>query len=243
VLPPETRLYQRLLADDTDEASELFEDAAAEGLAGALDALALPALAHLARDHARGSVEPEEAARMRESLAEIVADAREAARAESEEPRPRGPGAGLRVVCAPARDENDALAASWLAALLAEQGFELRTPSTAELTSELVERAGAGEADAVCISAVSPGVLRHARYLSKRLRAGHSELEIVVGLWGQPQAAERARARANGDAVRWTTTLAEAVAALESAAERLQLRKAGRERAEPQAAPGGTPRG
>lgn len=240
VLPPEARLYQRLLAEDTEEASELFEEAAAEGLGQALDKVALPALAHLARDCARGVVDPAEEARMRESLAEIVAETREGRPEDAGSAPPAARyAAGLRVVCAPARDENDALAASWLAALLAEQGFELRTPGAAVLSSELVERAADGGADAVCISALSAGAIRHARYLSKRLRAGHPELEIVVGLWGQPEAVERARRRSPADAVDWATTLGEAVGALTGAAERLSLRKAGRERAAARAAPGG----
>jgi hypothetical protein len=93
-----------------------------------------------------------------------------------------------------------------------------------------VERAAEGGADTVCISALSPGSGQHLRYLSKRLRAQCPDLEIVIGLWGQPEAAERARARsAPGDGVRWATTLAEAAATLEAAAERLRLRKAGRE--------------
>jgi len=229
VLPPEVRLYQRLLAGDTEEASELFEEAAAEG--GALDSLALPALAHLARDRARGAVEVAVAERMRECLAEIVEEARETRReAPGAGPAASGAGAGLRVVCTPARDAEDALAAAWLAELLAEQGFEVRTPGVAELASELVERAAEGGADTVCISALSPGSGPHLRYLSKRLRAQCPDLEIVVGLWGQPEAAERARARsAPGDGVRWATTLAEAAATLEAGAERLRLRKAGRE--------------
>jgi hypothetical protein len=226
VLAPEARLYQRLLAGDTDEASELYEEISKETEGEPLDVLALPALAQLARDRERGAVEPGRAAHMREALAEIVEEAEEG-REPAAEPSPHA--RALRVICTPARDENDALAAAWLARRLAERGFGTAVPSTAELTAELVERVAADGADAVCISALSPGTALHVRYQAKRLRAGHGELEIVVGLWCEPQAAERAKARASSaEGVRYVATLAEAVEALEASAERLQLLKAGR---------------
>jgi predicted PurR-regulated permease PerM/methylmalonyl-CoA mutase cobalamin-binding subunit len=229
VLPADARLYQRLLVGDGVEASKLFESEAEEGSDQALDAVALPALAHLARDSGRGAISADEAARIRESLAEIVEEARDPD-GEGRDGAPRIPGSGLRVVCAPARDEDDALAAAWLAALLAERGFEVRTPGVAELTSELVEHVASGGAEAVCISALSPGAGQRARYLAKRLRARCPELEIVVGLWGQPEVAEALRTQAAaGKGVRWTATLAEALAGLATAAEHLRPRKTGSE--------------
>jgi predicted PurR-regulated permease PerM/methylmalonyl-CoA mutase cobalamin-binding subunit len=227
VLPPDLRLYQRLLAGDDVEASKLYESAAEEGAEAALDAVALPALGHLARDSARGAVSAEEAERMRECLAEIVEETRDAP-AEGQDGAPRIPGNGVRVVCTPARDEDDALAAAWLAALLAARGFEVRAPGVAELTGELLEEVANGGADAVCISALSPGAGQRARSLAKRLRARRPELEIVVGLWGQPEVAEVARTQAAAEkAVRWTPTLADAVAGLASAAEHLRRPGAG----------------
>jgi hypothetical protein len=164
---------------------------------------------------------------MREMLAEIAEEVI-AERREALTGAPEGVphAAGLHVICAPASDESDALAARWLCDALRDRGYAAELVSTAALASELVE-SSVQRADAVCISAASPGVARHVRYLSKRLRLESPELEIVVGLWRDEVGAERARARGGSDdAIRWVSTLAQATAALDALAERLSLRKA-----------------
>ena len=51
---------------------------------------------------------------------------------------------------------------------------------TADLVAQVAEEAPA----LVCIGALPPGGLAHARYLCKKLRARFPEVKIVVGRWG-----------------------------------------------------------
>jgi hypothetical protein len=48
----------------------------------------------------------------------------------------------------------------------------------------VLAEAGENQTGLVCIAAVQPGGLTHARYLCKRLRAQFPDLKIIVGLWG-----------------------------------------------------------
>jgi len=227
-LSPQTRLYQRLLACDEDEAADLFEDAVKESsFAEALDGLALPVLCVLARERARDAIDEAQEARMREMLGLIVEEAR--SEAEPGDAAPLAYASQLTVFCMPARDANDELAAHWLAGLLLERGFRSVATSSRGLVSERVERAAREDADAVLISVASPGGAAAVRHLRKRLLARVTSVEVLVGLWseGAPE-----RPRAAGD-VRVSATFAEAIEQLSGAAERLSLRKAAAESESP----------
>ena len=77
---------------------------------------------------------------------------------------------------------------------------------------ELIKLVDEVNADAVCVSVVTPSTIIHARYLCAKLRAQAPELKIVVGLWGATenlaQAAQRLR---DSGATETVTTLADAV--------------------------------
>jgi hypothetical protein len=51
---------------------------------------------------------------------------------------------------------------------------------TADLVAQVAEQAPA----LVCIGALPPGGLAHARYLCKKLQARFLEVKIIVGRWG-----------------------------------------------------------
>jgi methanogenic corrinoid protein MtbC1 len=48
--------------------------------------------------------------------------------------------------------------------------------------------------DVVCISAVAPTKIIHARHLCAKLRKNFPDLKIIVGLWGNPEKAKKALA-------------------------------------------------
>jgi predicted PurR-regulated permease PerM len=105
-LPPDVRLYQRLLALDIDEAAAV-----------------LPALRRLAVDDQLDRVPDAVSAGVRERLEELLSDLLETGDAVAAEGAPR-------VLFVPALDESDALAARWLAKLAAQRGlrFEVASP-------------------------------------------------------------------------------------------------------------------
>jgi predicted PurR-regulated permease PerM len=214
-LSPEVRLYQRLLALDLDEAASVLRETAADSkLEDASDRLVLPVLRRLAEDDQQDALPEDRSRELRERFAELL----EEFAAERAEPAPRL--SEPRVLFVPALDETEQLAGRWLARVVGARGVPSEVASTHELTSELVDRAEA-EADLVCISALTPRAVAHARHVCKRLRAASSDCEVVMGLWAAPPHESGDRSRTDGaPRVRWVTRAEELTAAVESARAR-----------------------
>ena len=197
-LPPAERLYQRLLARDSYEATALIaERTEALGALEAWDEVVLPALGELERDRREQRLDPEQIDVARETL--------ELALSELPEP---GPDSAASVLCIPARGGWDETVCTALARFLSGVGVPARAIGhklSAELTAE-VAQAGA---EFVCISCLaSPAGA--ARHLVTRIRRACPETKVVVGLWGQaddPTLQERVGADA---ATYVTSRLAEA---------------------------------
>jgi hypothetical protein len=190
-----TRLYQRLLAADQEEAGELIEEHMADkSLVEVYDTLLLPALAIAEKDHYRGDLDDGRHRFVRQSLKDLVEELGERNAEESVElDQTNGPlGARLEadgvpeqcILCLPARDEADEITALMLDQILKQNGFTSETVSALALASEMVDQVERRGAQVVCISAMPPAAVTHARYLCKRLRAKHPELKLIVGLWG-----------------------------------------------------------
>src|SRR5947208_14403424 len=75
----------------------------------------------------------------------------------------------VNVVCVPARDEADAIAARMLALLLEMDGYCANALGAEALAGEMIEAVRKVNADVVCISALPPGAVTHCRCLCKRL--------------------------------------------------------------------------
>jgi predicted PurR-regulated permease PerM len=202
VLDEPTRYYQRLLARDQDEATELVEAYLQEhDLAETFDWLLLPVLVWAKRDHERGELPPEDEQFVFEvtrSILEDLADRREAP-AEGTAGR-----AQVTVLGCPARDKADELALEMFRLLAASAGCRLEPLSARALSAEVLARVQKEGPAVACVAAVPPGGLAQALYLTKRLRRQSRDLKILVGLWGQeevpPRVAERLQ-RAGADQV------------------------------------------
>jgi predicted PurR-regulated permease PerM len=171
-LPPAERLYQRLLARDSYEATALLaERTQALGALAAWDEVVLPALAQLERDRREQRLEPEQIDVARETF--------ELALNELPEPGPEA--AAPPVLCIPAHSGWDETVCSALARFLSPlHARALGHKLSAELTAE-VAQAGA---IFVCISCLaSPAGA--ARHLVTRIRKACPEAKLVIGLWGR----------------------------------------------------------
>jgi predicted PurR-regulated permease PerM len=205
VISPDLVLYQRLLALDEDEASDIVERAlAAQPREQVYDEILLPALARAGRDHARGRIGAGEYRNviqaLRAMLEELIA-----ARAEGEATTDR------RVFGAAVRGPADAVALSMLRDLLAPSGVALDAASADLLSAEVVRNLGEHGADIVVLGAVPPGGVAQARYLCKRLRAAVPGVRIIVARLGggdNAEAVQPALMSAGADAV--GTSLVEA---------------------------------
>jgi predicted PurR-regulated permease PerM len=189
VIATHVGLYQRLLADDQDEAAEIVDAWLREHPRERVyDEVLLPALVLAHRDRGRGRIGPDDEAFIVRAVREIVDDLPPVPPEPGTEPR-----APVRVVACPARGEGDTAALAMLRDLLEPRHVALQVVSPDLLVAEavgLVEREGG---EVAVVGALPPGGVAQARYLVKRLRAGVPGLRIVVGRWCATEDEEPAR--------------------------------------------------
>jgi hypothetical protein len=187
VIEAKARYYQRLLARDQDEATDIVEAyVSADGRESVYDAVLLPALYYAKQDRDRGLLTEGDAQFVGQATREILDALVPDAPAPSERDAGNHPGADTRVwiVGCPARDEADALALEMVRHLLDPARYRIEVIGTGMLTAEVVAWVDQHHPAVLCIGAVAPGGLSQARHLCKRLRSQCPELKIVVGRWG-----------------------------------------------------------
>jgi predicted PurR-regulated permease PerM len=189
-LEPYVTYYQRLLARDEYEATELVEDYIEKNsVEKVCEDILVPALVLAQRSRERGEVSAEDQQFILQTTQELIEDNLPSLN--------NAIGSAGRAACLlayPARDEADRLALEILGRLLAMQGLQFEVVSHEILFAQLAERIEEEHLGAMVILCLSTGGVPHARYLCKRLRAQFEELKIVVACWGlHGGAAERAR--------------------------------------------------
>jgi predicted PurR-regulated permease PerM len=184
-LAPPAVFYQRLVAHDVDEATEILESRLEEtSLEAVADEVLLPALVHLRRDRTAGRLEEEDERFVVGALRDIVGQV-------------VGPGASAtaveaRVLGCPARDEVDVAALELLSRVLADSRCAMAVLPAGLLSAEAVDRATDHGSSVVVVGSVTPGGLAQTRYLLKRLRAACPERPVLVTRWGAAAEADRA---------------------------------------------------
>ena len=190
VLAPEARFYQRLVALDQEEATELAEKYAEEkGAAALFDEVVIPALSLAERDRHQDQLDPRRERFLFDTIGGLIEDLSGTVASEN------------RAACiVAAHDEADRLAGQILARLSGARFVE-----TVE------------DCSLVCISAIPPHAASHAASLARRLRKRLPEARIVVALWSS-EGNERATARLQQVGVdQVVTRLPDAIQALQQA--------------------------
>lgn len=194
-LTPDSRFYQRLLAMDHEEARQVLEThLEGKTLEELYDSVLIPALILAEQDRHGNRLEDANQKFICQSTRELID--------EFWEPRSEEPAAAMesgelgelsralasragqsrKVVCLPARDEADEIVAIMLAQVLEMGGHQAQyvpLGTAAEMLAQVKEE----KPDVVCISALPPFAIPHARALYAKLRAQDSNLRIIVGLW------------------------------------------------------------
>lgn len=206
----ETRVYQRLLAGDQEEAAELLlDDLEHRPLVEVYDTVLVPALAQAETHWHRGKLdegrhkfifqslrasieelgERQQAMQTREAAAETTkADGYPSLAPLTDSSR-------LCILCLPAHDEADEITGMMLAQLLETRECRVHVVSIAALVSEMGDLVEQHKADVVCISATPPAAVLHARHVCKHLRVRFPEARLVVGLWNARGDLARAKER------------------------------------------------
>ena len=185
--------YQRLLARDQDEATQLvLAQAKASSPEQVYDDFLVPALNYAKRDRERDDLTESDEESVLQATREILEDLGERREAvtqaeEAIHAEDRGNAAApirLRVLACPARDQADRLALEMLRQLLDPAKWVVEIAAVETMTADLVAQVAEQTPALVCIGALPPGGLAHTRYLCKKLRARFPEVKIVVGRWG-----------------------------------------------------------
>jgi predicted PurR-regulated permease PerM len=198
VLAADAQIYQRLLAMDNHEALAVADRYLAENsLVQLYDSVIIPALTMAEQDRHKGALEPDREEflflSVREMLAEFSEKTMTSALEPSKEPPPAA--SSRRVLCIPANDEADEIAAVMLAQLLEQRGcVTIAFPLDSSLQDMIALAEPAGN-DVLCVSAVPPFAFAHARTLSRQLRVRFPRTTIVAGVWGFTGDTERALQR------------------------------------------------
>ena len=202
VLSPHAQYYQRLLAADQNEARHVLEQYLKEkSLEELCSSVLIPALALAEQDRHRNELDEGTQNFIYQSTREIVEElgdtstepltertAENSSELSISETEETGRG---DVLCIPARDDADDVVAMLLARLLVRQGHRaqsIQIGTTAEMLSQVTEL----NPGVVCISALPPFAVNHARAFYTKLRTQSPDLHIVICLWhfeGDPQKA------------------------------------------------------
>ena len=200
-LAPEESFYQRMLADDPDEAAHEAEAFLKDKpLSVYYDEVAIKGLALAQLDVNRGALDHAHRVRIKEAVDWLIDDLSDrddppapalktgetaaAPLSSALPPEQIAPGwRGAAVLCIAGRGSLDEAAAAMLAQLLEKRGVGARV-----LMSEAVSVASLARLDVTgvrmaCLSYLEPGNFTNARYLVRRLRRRLPKAMIVDGFW------------------------------------------------------------
>jgi AI-2E family transporter len=203
-LSPDVGYYQRLLAHDQVEASEILRrHLASQSMETVFDALMLPALNYAERDRLEGRLSDEEEQTLGDQTSELLDDVDEIQRALAPFSPEAGAGAAdvhgaappapVEVVAYPANGHADALALRMLGQLVDADGIRLDVKSVRLLASEIIDLVRARDARLVCIADLPPSPPSKTRYVVRKLRSALPDVRILIGRWAPAELADEDR--------------------------------------------------
>jgi predicted PurR-regulated permease PerM len=219
VLEPHARFYQRMLAMDEEELIDLSDKFLQDhSVAELYDSVLIPALGLAEQDRHKGTL-----AELRQNF--IVQNTRELIEMLGDrEPLPSevGPDSDRpAILCLPARDESDELAALMLQQLLRKRGLSARALPATTLARDWLKQIRRDRIQTVCVSSIPPFAVAPARLTCKRLRREFPHLNILVGIWNaRAQPTELAHRLGGSGSTSIATRLPEALVRLEALLKR-----------------------
>jgi hypothetical protein len=216
-----TNYYQRLVAQDEDEAAALVEEyLETHAVEELYDDVLIPALSAAKRDRELGTLTEEDVQFIIQATRRIIEDLNlrqpqlatsttRTSTAPVGEPSVETP--PPLILGIPAYDEADELALQMLQQLLDPTWYKMTIVSAEMLPGEVLSVVEQQHIRLICIAALPPGALAPVRYLCKRLRARFPDCRIMVGRWGAEEESDKPEGRfreAGADEV--VTTLCQA---------------------------------
>jgi predicted PurR-regulated permease PerM len=185
VMKPGAHYYQRLLANDQREASQVLEaHLKANSLEDLYDTVLIPALNLAEQDRHRNALDDSTVDFITQTTKDLV----EEFSLREDDLGTVGVAAILskRIACLPVRDDADEIVGIMLAQLLDRAGYSTIAIPIGSVDGMLAEAINA-EPEVVCLSALPPYAISHARGIYRRLRMQQPKLKIIIGLWNYPE--------------------------------------------------------
>ena len=193
-LTPVESFYQRILADNPDEAlaqAELF--LTDRSLVTYYDDVVLEGLKLAVEDQAKGTIDKPRAAQMTRAILSVVGDLDDhvdPAANEHDSDTGATEGEALNVACVSGRGPFDEAVSTMLAQLLQHRGYTARIVSNVAVSRQEIASLDLTGVSIVAISYLElSGSPADLRYLIRRLRQRAPDAKIVVGLWPEGEAA------------------------------------------------------
>ncbi|MBS7700307.1 MULTISPECIES: AI-2E family transporter [unclassified Chelatococcus] len=175
-----TRIYQRLIADDADEAIEIANsEIEKSSLVSFYDAAGIEVLRLASQEHLRNA-SAEHRLRLANGLDRLLDDLRD------QYPSSLSPEARPAVLCIGGKWEIDAVAGEMLAHALAIEGIAADFHPPASMNADYLAKLDLKGADVVCLSYFTSRPNTPARHACRRLRRRWPDLRIVLALWNAP---------------------------------------------------------
>ena len=188
--------YQRLLALDQNEARQVLEQYLKDKpLTELYSEVLIPAMSLVEQDRHRNELDEATQSFIMQSTRELIEELDELPVEDTPTigeslsiPRP------LDVLCIPARDEADEIVALLLFQLLQRGGFSAQSLPLGP-TSDACSAVADMNPGTVCISALPPFAIDHARILYQKLRSKSPKSDVVICLWNFEGDLEKAARR------------------------------------------------
>jgi predicted PurR-regulated permease PerM len=188
-LTPVESFYQRILADNPDEALAQAEVLLADRtLVDYYDNVVLQGLKLAVEDRARGTIDKARARQMTRSMLSVIHDLEDHVDATGHNPTdealPNLTAAAPRLACVSGHGPFDDAVATMLAQLLRQRGLEARMIANAQTSRQMIDLLDLTGIDVIAIAYLElTGSPAELRYLIKRLRQRAPAAKIIVGLW------------------------------------------------------------
>lgn len=217
-IPPSAHLFQRLLARDEREASEVLESYLEEHTtAEAYDEVVIPALVMAEQNRRQQELDDDAELYIHQTLRELILDIGDREHeTETETEELKLQASATRVLCVPLRDEADEIAGIMLAQLLQAAGFEA-TAISVERDRQIGAVAAAEQPDIVFLSGLPPFARARSRRMYNSLRSRYPDRRIMIGLWNyRDDHAQAIQQISRGEVSEAATSLAQAVSQVQA---------------------------
>ncbi|WP_246718918.1 AI-2E family transporter [Microvirga terrestris] len=195
VLAPEERLYQRLLAGNLEEATEIAEDYVDEHSSREFyDHVAIPALRLAENDRQRSTTDTNYRRLVANTAICVVREVEDHIQEKapsSDEAVNSGKDLSTAapnkpILCIAGRTELDRAAAEMLAQVLEENGNGARVLPPISVTEGALAQLDLTGVEVVCLSYLHPQPQVFARYICRRLRRRAPHVKLIVCCWNAP---------------------------------------------------------